>query len=64
MSERDLCVRVARVHLAEVKVRKNSEYKHQRLFAITLLDWAGNARRRAFECINEQKIGITGDMFT
>ncbi len=61
--ERDSFVRVARVYLAEARARRNSEYKHQRLYAVWLLEAAGNSRRRALLAKNSWLVGITGDLF-
>lgn len=40
--DRAMYIHCARVYLAESRKRQ-----HQRAFSFTLLDWAGNARRRA-----------------
>lgn len=59
MSEKGDHIRVAKVCLRESRARTNTH----RDFSFTLLQWAANQRRKAFEALQGSKIGITDDMF-
>jgi len=52
MSERDDNIRAARVHLGEVRARREK----QRGFAFVLLGWAANARRRAARAVVQREL--------
>ena len=42
---------LARIYLKEARVRRDN--KAQRGFCFTLLEWAGNARRRAMSAVKQ-----------
>jgi hypothetical protein len=52
MSDRDDNIRAARVHLGEVRARREK----QRAFCFVLLRWAANARRRAAESVVQREL--------
>jgi hypothetical protein len=50
MSERDSAIHCARVYLAEAKRRRGQ------VFALTLIRWAGNQRRKAMRAVVQQDL--------
>lgn len=52
VSDRDDNIRSARVHLGEVRARREK----QRGFAFVLLGWAANARRRAARAVVQREL--------
>jgi hypothetical protein len=52
MNDRDDNIRAARVHLGEVRARREK----QRGFAFVLLGWAANARRRAARAVVQREL--------
>ena len=58
MTDRLLAIRCARIYLREARLRAATPA--QRGFTFTLLEWAGNARRRAMQ---EMRSQIQGELF-
>lgn len=58
MTDRSTATRCARIYLREARLRAG--IPAQRGFVFTLLEWAGNARRRAMQ---EMRSQIQGKLF-
>lgn len=60
MSERSMEIHCAKVFLHQAR---HFRLRGEAWFSATLLQWAGNSRRRAQAATQEAALGVTGDLF-